>query len=130
MTVSIRSIAFDCERWEPLVEFWAALSDFAEDPTNPNNDGDPMGALVSPEGVHLLFIPVPEGKQVKNRVHLDVAPTDRTRDEAVEHAVGLGATVVGDFRRPDGTGWVTLTDPGGNEFCIERSAQERAATTT
>jgi hypothetical protein len=73
----------------------------------------------------MLFIPVPEGKTAKNRMHLDLQPTDCTRDEQMERAVALGATVVGDHRKEDGTGWVTLTDPEGNEFCIERSPAER-----
>jgi hypothetical protein len=30
-----------------------------------------------------------------------------------------------DHRKPDGTGWVTMGDPEGNEFCVERSAAER-----
>jgi hypothetical protein len=76
-------------------------------------------------GTGMLFIPVPEGKTAKNRVHLDVEPTEGTRDELVETAVSAGAKVVGDFRRDDGSGWVTLTDPEGNEFCIERGAAER-----
>jgi hypothetical protein len=130
MTVHVHSITFDCHRWEPLVEFWAAISDFAEDPQNPNNDGDPMGALRSPSGLQLLFIPVPEDKQVKNRVHLDVVPVDQTRDEQVAAAVAAGATQVADHRRPDGSGWVVLADPEGNEFCVERSQAERDAAAT
>jgi hypothetical protein len=35
--------------------------------------------------------------------------------------------VLDDFRRDDGTGWVVFADPEGNEFCIGRSAAERAA---
>jgi predicted enzyme related to lactoylglutathione lyase len=77
----------------------------------------------------MLFIPVPEGKTAKNRVHLDVSPENCTRDEMVERAVAAGATVVGDHRTPDGLGWVTLADPEGNEFCVERSASERGAST-
>jgi hypothetical protein len=42
--------------------------------------------------------------------------------------VGLGAQLVGDHRRPDGTGWVVLADPEGNELCVERSDAEIAAT--
>lgn len=68
----------------------------------------------------------PQPKTVKNRVHLDLQPQDRTRDEEVERLLALGATLQGDHRRPDGTGWVTLHDPEGNEFCVERSAGERA----
>jgi predicted enzyme related to lactoylglutathione lyase len=74
---------------------------------------------------------VPESKQVKNRVHLDLAPpvappgaavavTADARDAEVQRAVGLGATIVADHRREDRTGFVVLADPEGNEFCIER----------
>lgn len=126
MTISIHSITFDCERWEPLVEFWSQASDFVEDADNPNAEGDPEGVLVHPKlHVQLLFIPVPEPKTVKNRVHLDLVPVDGTRDEEVERLLGLGATFVADHRRPDGSGFVVLADPGGNEFCVERSAAER-----
>jgi hypothetical protein len=38
---------------------------------------------------------------------------------------GLGATVYEDHRKPDGRGWVTMADPEGNLFCVERSAAER-----
>lgn len=52
-------------------------------------------------------------------------PTDRTRDEEVERLVGIGATVHADHRKPDGTGWVTIANPEGNPFRVERSAAER-----
>ena len=130
MTARLRTITVDCARWEPLVEFWSQALDFVEDPDNPNNPGDPEGLLVSPrQDIALLFIPVPEAKTVKNRVHLDITPTDRTRNEEVERLLGLGATQVADRRRDDGTGWVTLADPEGNEFDVERSDAERAAST-
>ncbi len=38
--------------------------------------------------------------------------------------VGLGATQLDDQRNEDGTGWVVLADPEGNEFCILRSQAE------
>jgi hypothetical protein len=127
VTFRVHSITIDCKAWEPLVEFWSQASDFVEDPANPNNPGDPVGALIqADQHLQLLFIPVPEVKAVKNRVHLDVQPTDRTRDEEVERLIGLGATVVADRRRKDGTGWVVMGDPEGNEFCVERSSAERA----
>jgi predicted enzyme related to lactoylglutathione lyase len=66
----------------------------------------------------LLFITVPDGKQIKNRVHFDLRPTDRSRDQEAERLTGLGASQVADFRRPDGGGWIVLADPEGNEFCI------------
>jgi hypothetical protein len=63
---------------------------------------------------------------VKNRLHLDLVP-ETTRDEEVERLLKLGATLFEDHRKPDGTGWVTLLDPEGNEFCVERSKAEKAA---
>ena len=75
----------------------------------------------------MLFIAVPEAKSVKNRVHIDWVPTERTRDEEVERLLGLGASIHEDHRLPDGRGWVTMRDPENNEFCIERSDAERAS---
>ncbi len=66
----------------------------------------------------LLFITVPDRKQVKNRVHLDLRPADRTREQETERLVALGASQLSDRRRADGSGWITLADPEGNEFCI------------
>jgi predicted enzyme related to lactoylglutathione lyase len=65
--------------------------------------------------VRLLFLKVPEGKTVKNRMHLDFQATDRAAE--VARACGLGATehtTHQDF----GLTWTVLTDPEGNEFCI------------
>jgi hypothetical protein len=55
---------------------------------------------------------------VKNRVHLDLRPADGTREQEVERILALGASQLADHRRPDGSGWITLADPEGNEFCI------------
>jgi hypothetical protein len=126
VTFSVHSITIDCTDWTRLVEFWDAASDFEEDPGNPNSPGDPEGLLVSPDGrLQLLFIPVPERKATKNRMHLDVVPVDGTRDEEVARLLALGATLVDDHRNEDGTGWAVLADPEGNEFCVERSEAER-----
>lgn len=128
MTSRIGQITLDCGAWEPLVEFWSAALGLAEDPDNPNAPGDPEGYITSADkSVSLLFIPVPEPKAAKNRVHLDIVSTDLKRDEEVERLVGLGATVYADHRRPDGKGFVVMQDPEGNEFCVERSDAERRA---
>ncbi len=127
MVASIRTITFDTGP-DPSVlgEFWRQVTGFIDDPENPNSPGDPNWYLMDPSGPYrLLFIPVPEGKTAKNRVHLDLGPTDRTRDEEVARLQELGATVVGDHRNQDGTGFVTMADPEGNEFCVERSDAER-----
>ncbi|MER5948535.1 VOC family protein [Streptomyces sp. NPDC001904] len=123
MTSLIRHVTIDCADPYTLAGFWAeALGGAVTDEDQP---GDPE-ALVESASVGVLFIRVPEGKAAKNRLHVDLQPQDRTRDEEVDRLLALGATLQGDHRRPDGTGWVTLQDPEGNEFCVERSAAERA----
>ncbi|WP_434090981.1 VOC family protein [Streptomyces goshikiensis] len=124
MASSVNHVTIDCADTYRLATFWAEVLDGrigADD-----LPGDPE-ALVESDGVSLLFIAVPEGKAVKNRIHFDIRPTDRGRDEEVERLLALGATLVADRRRPDGSGWATLADIEGNEFCVERSAAERAA---
>ena len=123
MTSLIRHVTIDCADPYALAGFWAQALDgkLADD----DFPGDPE-ALVATATATLLFIRVDDPKSVKNRVHLDLQPQDRTRDEEVERLLSLGATLQEDHRRPDGTGWVTLYDPERNEFCVERSAAERA----
>ena len=122
MAVHIHNITFDCVDARALAGFWSTLTGW-----NLYYDDDPE-VVVAPSfphaGTGFLFIPVPEGKTAKNRVHLDLTPETGTRDDLVATAVAAGATVVGDHRREDGSGWVTLTDPEGNEFCVERGAAE------
>jgi hypothetical protein len=126
----IRHITIDCRDHFALMQFWReVLEDYDDHPDDPNRPGDEQSGLVGPPGhPWLLFVPVPEEKTVKNRLHLDIAPRDRTRDAEVDRLLGLGAQLVGDHRRPDGTGWVVLADPEGNELCVERSDAEIAAT--
>ena len=124
MASLVRHVTLDCADAYRLASFWAQVVDGT--PADDDAPGDPE-AQVTSAGVTLLFVTVPESKAVKNRVHLDLQPQDRGRDEEVTRLLALGARIVGDRRRPDGTGWVTMADPEGNEFCVERSAAERAA---
>ena len=83
-----------------------------------------IGAPLVPDGKHhpgpgpprLTFARVPEGKTVKNRLHLDVNPTDREQDEEVRRLLDLGARHA-DVGQGD-VSWVVLADPEGNEFCV------------
>ena len=126
MTSVVRHITIDvAPPYEPyaLAEFWSAVLGHPID--DDSADGDDEVGLDGAQT--LLFIRVPEAKTVKNRVHLDLEP-DTTRDAEVDRLSALGAKVVDDQRRPDGTGWVVMIDPAGNEFCVERSTAERHQT--
>ncbi|MDK1328284.1 VOC family protein [Arthrobacter sp. zg-Y1143] len=130
MTASISHTTFDS--LDPYAQsvFWAQVLDFHADPEEPFGPGDDECMIFSPDGSQrLLFIRVPDRKQVKNRLHLDLQPEEAGgRDAELARLLTLGATQVDDQRRPDGTGWVVLADPEGNEFCILRSHAERYAT--
>ncbi|NBE56551.1 VOC family protein, partial [Streptomyces boluensis] len=125
MTSHVRHLTYDSHDAYAQAEFWAqVLGGKVSDEDAP---GDPE-ALVEWAGVPFLFVTVPEAKSVKNRLHVDLQPQDRTRDEEVTRLLALGARPFADHRTEDGRGWVTLTDPEGNEFCVERSVTERAVT--
>ncbi len=122
MPTTINHVNFDCHDTYAQAAFWCAVFEI---PMNPEDQsGDPEASVDLTVGPSLLFEEVPEGKTVKNRVHLDLSPAT-TRDQEVARLEGLGAAVIRDQRRPDGTGWVVMADPEGNEFCVERSAAER-----
>ncbi len=119
---AILNITFDCADPRALARFWGQVTGWPviEEP-QPGSADSAVGNLG--EGhPRLYFVEVPEGKTIKNRVHLDVMPADRTQDEEIARLSGLGATIVSD-RRPE-FGWVILADPEGNEFCVEISAGE------
>jgi hypothetical protein len=126
MSASIHNIVVDCRAPWQLAQFWSDVLARPVDPENAPAD-DEVGIPLDASAGELLFLAVPEPKTVKNRLHLCLQP-DGPRDEEVERLLGIGATLVDDQRRPDGTGWAVLADPEGNEFCILRSAAERAAT--
>ncbi|MER7456961.1 VOC family protein [Micromonospora sp. NPDC126480] len=129
MVSRVRWVDFDCADPFRVASFWAEATGLRHDPDN--KPGEDECALLSGADIAdggMLFQRVPEGRVAKNRLHLDLQPTDRTRDEEIERLLGLGASLVDDHRKADGTGWAVLADPEGNEFCVERSVAERAAT--
>ncbi|MGY2085779.1 VOC family protein [Blastococcus sp. SYSU DS0539] len=129
MSSSVSHTSVDCTDAYALSRWWRAVLDYVEDPDDPNRPGQEERLIGSRDGHHhLLFVEVPEAKRVKNRVHLDLRPREDSRDDELARLLALGATALDDRRKPDGTGWVVLADPEGNEFCILRSEAEVAAT--
>lgn len=129
MSSRLSHTSVDCHDAYELAIFWRAVLGYTEVPGDPDEPGDEECMIVNPDGdQRVLFIEVPDDKPGKNRVHFDLVPTDRTRDDEVERVLALGASVVDDLRNTDGTGWVVMADPEDNEFCILRSDAERAVT--
>ena len=69
-------------------------------------------------GPGLVFVPVPEGKTVKNRLHIDLAPhTTDDREAEIARLLAMGATPA-DVEQSDDATWDVFRDPEGNEFCV------------
>jgi catechol 2,3-dioxygenase-like lactoylglutathione lyase family enzyme len=129
MTANIAHTTIDCTNAYDLSEWWKNVLGYVDIEDDPNEPGHEECMILSPETGHrLLFIEVPDTKELKNRIHFDLRPRERTRDDEVAHLLSLGARQVADLRetRGDGSGWVVLADPEGNEFCVLRSEAERA----
>jgi Glyoxalase-like domain len=85
MTSRISHTSFDARDAYAQSLFWAQVLDFIEDPDDPNEPGHQECLIMSRDRSQLLlFITVPDSKTVKNRMHLDLRPADRTREEETE----------------------------------------------
>lgn len=108
-------LVVDCADLDVAADFWtAALGYVREGPA-----GEIYLSLVPAdgEGMEILLQRVPEPKQAKSRLHLDLRTRDLDRE--VERVVALGAAVVTDEPIVEsGWRWHVLTDPDGNEFCV------------
>jgi hypothetical protein len=102
-----------------LGRFWAAALGWDVASSEPGETAvDPPGfSYPSPSALPLVFIPVPEPKTAKNRVHLDLATGSVAQQAAeLDRLLALGATRTG-IGQGD-VPWHVLADPEGNEFCL------------
>ncbi|MDT9684367.1 VOC family protein [Streptomyces sp. TRM76323] len=111
MRATVSEIVFDCADPAALARFWAGL--LGGEPV----DREPGWSYVDPPGfARVAFQRVPEGKSVKNRLHLDLDGGDVAA--AADEAVALGAVRVGGIVRDAYGRFQVLRDPEGNEFCL------------
>lgn len=76
-------------------------------------------------GQGLVFGSVPEGKQVKNRLHMDLAPhSSQDRTAEIQRLLDLGATRADVGQDEAEVTWTVLADPEGNEFCVLSSRDQ------
>jgi hypothetical protein len=113
-------LVIDAASPERLGEFWMAVLGWR--PTGRYAGAveiaDPAGG-----GPSLTFVPVPDEKKGKNRLHIDVNPVGCDQQQEVERLIGLGARPA-DVGQGSAKTWVVLADPEGNEFCVLRARAE------
>jgi hypothetical protein len=123
MASRIVSLPIDCADPASLAEFWAKVLGWhiikrGFQTTEHGSDG----AVISAENgqpFEIDFRWVPDAhKRSKNRLHLDINPTDRDQDSELSRLLALGAAPV-DIGQGD-VSWHVLADPEGNEFCLCR----------
>ena len=121
MTSRIAALAVDCADHAALARFWGAVLGWRV------VESSAEGTSLAPEGRSeptLDLLPVPGGKTVKNRLHLDLRADGSSRDAELARLLSLGARRVDVGQGPD-VSWVVLADPEGNEFCLlSRTVQE------
>ena len=114
MPSSFYQLVIDCHDPHALARFWAAVLD---QPILYETDDEVIVGADKHAYPGLVFGPVPEGKTIKNRLHIDLDPDD----QAAEVDRLLGARRSPRRRRPGRrVPWVVLADPEGNEFCVLR----------
>jgi catechol 2,3-dioxygenase-like lactoylglutathione lyase family enzyme len=127
MSIRWYTVVIDCRdvaaqsRWWSQVLDWRVVYEAANEVVVvPPHAIDPDRTIPRQErGPGLIFVPVPEGKTLKNRLHIDLAPSPDAGQEAeVRRLEGLGARRVGVGQDPDQVSWVVMADPEGNEFCV------------
>jgi hypothetical protein len=114
MPARIGNFAFDCDDVPQVATFWSVALGRPIDDGSSELFASIGGGDADRAEPALYFNKVPETKQAKNRVHLDLVDPDPA---AVDKLVGIGATVVGRHRIA-GQRWTVMRDVEGNEFCV------------
>jgi catechol 2,3-dioxygenase-like lactoylglutathione lyase family enzyme len=127
MTVRWYSVVIDCRDVVAQSRWWAEVLDWRVVYEAPNeivlvppyalDETRSTSALEMAPG--LIFVPVPEPKTTKNRLHIDLAPLAKDDQLAeVRRLEALGARQVDIGQDGDHVTWVVMADPEGNEFCV------------
>lgn len=120
MSLRIQSVSFDARDPSPTAGFWEAALGWRRTYDEPDEVvlEPPAGSIEDGVVADVLFLRVPEGKTVKNRLHLDLRPDDQQAE--VSRLEGLGGHRVS-VGQSDDVSWVVMADPDGNEFCVLRA---------
>jgi hypothetical protein len=110
----LNCIVIDCADADKVSGFWSqALEGY-------KLNKEEWGVTMTSETQPLIYFEVvPEGKEVKNRLHLNLAAADRQAE--IKRLVGLGATEVDTLEPGGGYIWTNMLDVEGNEFCVSQA---------
>lgn len=120
MNLRVQCVCFDSNDLDSTARFWEQALGWRRTHSEPDEivlepqEGSPEDGIVP----DILFLRVPEGKSVKNRLHLDLRPSDQAAEVARLEALGARRISVG---QGEDTTWVVMADPEGNEFCVLRA---------
>jgi predicted enzyme related to lactoylglutathione lyase len=118
--VSLHHVVIDAHDLPALAQFWSKVLDW---PILSEREREVVIGPADDAAVGICFMPSPDHKVVKNRVHFDLNPgpdaSAPERDAEIERILALGARRVDIGQRGDET-WTVLADPEGNGFCIVR----------
>jgi hypothetical protein len=124
VTSRIAVITIDAREPRRIADFWAAVLGWRV------VEEDHQGVSIAPADSSwptIDVVQVPEGKAVKNRIHLDLRADGSSAPEEVDRLLRLGARRSDVGQGPD-VSWTVLADPEGNEFCIlSRTVQDVVA---
>lgn len=112
MSLRIGSVSIDTNDLAGSTAFWTAVAGYKVDAQD-----ETYAFLVDPEGTGpaLCINVVPEKREGKNRLHLDLHTDDLLGEAA--RVEGLGAERLA--RHGEGAaGWVVFADNDGNQFCV------------
>jgi predicted enzyme related to lactoylglutathione lyase len=112
MPSTFYSVVIDAKDPRALAEFWSQV---LEQPIVFEADDEVAVAKDKESPPALLFLKNDDPKAGKNRVHIDLNPTDQAAE--VARVMALGARRV-DIGQTGEETWVVLADPEGNEFCV------------
>ena len=125
MGARFTELVIDCKDPGRVAEFWAAVLGYDVVDRGPNGEIE-IGHGTKGDGSAaptLVFVPVPEGKTVKNRIHIDVNPTETDQSNELRRLIRLGARRV-DVGQSQDVSWIVLADVEDNEFCLLRRRVE------
>jgi predicted enzyme related to lactoylglutathione lyase len=121
MSISVAGLSVDAADAGKTAQFWAeVLGRQVNDGASPQFAAIGTGDAAAP-GPRLIFHQVPEGKTVKNRLHLDLTTSEFESES--ERLLSLGATRVRNIEEDGRIRWTTFADPEGNEFDLINAAK-------